>query len=58
LGLFLDQPFAPANVPLAGLAYNITLFGLCVPLGLMVALHIVNNVLCYRDVKFTRWSRL
>jgi SSS family solute:Na+ symporter len=57
-GPLLDQPFAPANVPLAGLAYNITLFGLCVPLGLMVAPHIVNNVLCYRDVKFTRWGPL
>jgi len=57
-GPFLDQPFAPANVPLAGVAYNITLFGLCVPLGLMVAPHIVNNVLCYRDVKFTKWGPL
>jgi len=57
-GLFLDQPFAPANVPLAGVAYNVTLFGLCVPLGLMVAPHIVNNVLCYRDAKFTKWGPL
>jgi len=57
-GPFLDQPFAPVDVPLAGMAYNITLFGLCVPLGLMVAPHIVNNVLCYRDVKFTKWGPL
>lgn len=57
-GPFLDQPFAPASVPLAGVAYNITLFGLCVPLGLMVAPHIVNNVLCYRDPKCTKWGPL
>lgn len=57
-GVFLDQPFAPVNVPLAGIAYNITLFGLCVPLGLMVAPHIVNNVLCYRDLKYTKWGPL
>ncbi|MEM0083156.1 MAG: hypothetical protein QW102_01410, partial [Candidatus Nezhaarchaeales archaeon] len=56
--MFLDQPFAPANLPLAGIAYNITLFGLCVPLGLMVAPHIVNNILCYKDIKYTRWGPL
>ncbi len=53
---FLDKPFAPANIPLAGWVYNITLFGITVPLGLMVAPHIVNNVLTFRDLKYTRWG--
>ncbi len=53
---FLDKPFASAEVPLAGWAYNITLFGIAVPLGLMVAPHIVNNMLTFRDIRYTRWS--
>lgn len=57
-GKFLAYPFAPANVPLAGWIYNITLFGLTVPLGLMVAPHVVNNVLTFRESKYTRWSPL
>lgn len=55
---YLDKPFAPANVPLAGWVYNITLFGLTVPLGLMVAPHIVNNVLTFKDIRYTKWSLL
>jgi len=55
---FLSKPFAPANVPLAGWVYNITLFGIAVPLGLMVAPHIVNNMLTFRDIRYTRWSPL
>ena len=55
---FLDKPFAPANVPLAGWVYNITLFGITVPLGLMVAPHIVNNVLTFKEIRYTRWGPL
>lgn len=55
---YLDKPFAPANVPLAGWVYNITLFGLTVPLGLMVAPHIINNILTFRDIRYTKWSPL
>ncbi len=55
---YLDDPFAPANVPLAGWIYNMTLFGLTVPLGLMVAPHIVNNVLTFREIRYTKWSPL
>lgn len=56
-GLFLDDPGAPdAALPLVGWTFNLTLFGLTVPLGLMVAPHIINNVLCYKDVRYTRWS--
>ncbi len=56
-GTLLDQPGSPSPaVPLAGWVFNLTLFGLTVPLGLMVAPHIINNVLCYRDVKYTRWG--
>ncbi|MEM4478662.1 MAG: sodium:solute symporter [Candidatus Methanomethylicaceae archaeon] len=55
---FLDKPFGPAEMPLVGWVYNLTLFGLTVPLGLMVAPHIVNNVLCFKDVKYTRWGPL
>lgn len=55
-GTFLDQPFGPADVVLVGWTYNLTLFGLTVPLGLMVAPHIVNNVLCFKDIKYTRWG--
>ncbi len=55
---YLAKPFAPANVPLAGWLYNITLFGITVPLGLMVAPHIVNNMLTFRDIRYTRWSPL
>ncbi len=55
-GPYLDDPFAPANVPLAGWVYNLTLFGLTVPLGLMVAPHIVNNVLTFKHIKYTKWS--
>ncbi|MCS7098165.1 MAG: sodium:solute symporter [Candidatus Methanomethyliaceae archaeon] len=53
---FLDKPFGPAEMPLVGWAYNLTLFGLTVPLGLMVAPHIVNNVLCFKDPKYTKWG--
>ncbi len=53
---YLSRPFAPANVPLAGWVYNITLFGITVPLGLMVAPHIINNMLTFKDVKYTKWS--
>ncbi len=55
---YLSKPFAPANVPLAGWVYNITLFGITVPLGLMVAPHIINNMLTFRDEKYVRWSPL
>ncbi|WP_202319824.1 sodium:solute symporter family protein [Archaeoglobus neptunius] len=55
---YLSKPFAPANVPLAGWFYNLTLFGLTVPLGLMVAPHIVNNMLTFRKLSYTRWSPL
>lgn len=56
-GLFLDQPGSPnPALALVGWTYNLTLFGLTVPIGLMVAPHIVNNVLCYRDVKYTKWG--
>ncbi|RLI78801.1 proline permease [Archaeoglobales archaeon] len=55
---YLNKPFAPINVPLAGWAYNITLFGITVPLGLMVAPHIVNNVLTFKDVRYARWGPL
>lgn len=56
-GPFLDQPFAPSPaIPLTGWVYNLTLFGLTVPLGLMVGPHIVNNVLCYKESKYTRWG--
>lgn len=55
---YLSKPFAPASVPLAGWFYNITLFGLTVPFGLMVAPHIVNNMLTFREIKYTRWSPL
>ncbi len=55
---FLAKPFAPANVPLAGWVYNITLFGIAVPLGLMVAPHIVNNMLTFKEVRYIRWSPL
>ncbi len=54
----LTKPFAPAAVPLAGWAYNATLFGITVPLGLMVAPHVVNNMLTFRDIRYTRWSPL
>jgi SSS family solute:Na+ symporter len=53
---FLSKPFAPANVPLAGWVFNLTLFGIAVPLGLMVAPHIVNNMLTFKELKYTRWS--
>jgi len=53
---YLTKPFAPYNVPLAGWVYNITLFGITVPLGLMVAPHIVNNVLTFKEIKYTKWS--
>ncbi|MFW6185948.1 MAG: sodium:solute symporter family protein [Halobacteriota archaeon] len=52
----LDQPFAPAGVPLAGWVYNIALFGITVPLGLMVAPHVVNNVLTFKELKYTRYG--
>ncbi|MHC1627607.1 MAG: sodium:solute symporter family protein [Candidatus Nezhaarchaeales archaeon] len=56
-GPFLDEPFAPSPaIPLVGWVYNLTLFGLTVPLGLMVGPHIVNNVLCYKESKYTRWG--
>ncbi len=55
---YLSKPFAPANVPLAGWVYNITLFFITVPLGLMVAPHIVNNMLTFRDRSYIRWSPL
>jgi SSS family solute:Na+ symporter len=55
---YLSKPFAPASVPLAGWVYNLTLFGLTVPLGLMVAPHIVNNMLTFRKVEYTRWGPL
>lgn len=56
-GTLLDQPGSPSSaIPLAGWVYNLTLFGLTVPVGLIVAPHIVNNVLCYRDVKYTKWG--
>jgi SSS family solute:Na+ symporter len=55
---FLDKPFGPADVPLVGWAYNLTLFGITVPLGLMVAPHIVNNVLCFKDSKCIKWGPL
>ena len=55
---FLDKPFGPANIPLVGWAYNLTLFGITVPLGLMVAPHIVNNVLCFKDSKCIKWGPL
>jgi len=57
-GTFLDQPFGPADMPLVGWAYNLTLFGITVPLGLLVAPHIVNNVLCFKESKYTRWGPL
>ena len=57
-GKYLAYPFAPAKVPLAGWLYNITLFGITVPLGLMVAPHIVNNVLTFKEIKYTKWSPL
>ena len=55
---FLSKPFAPASVPLAGWVYNITLFGIAVPLGLMVAPHVVNNMLTFKDIKYVKWSPL
>ena len=55
---YLSKPFAPAAVPLAGWVYNLTLFGITVPLGLMVAPHIVNNMLTFRKISYTRWSPL
>jgi len=55
---YLSKPFAPASVPLAGWVYNITLFGITVPLGLMVAPHIVNNMLTFRKIEYTRWGPL
>ncbi|MEG9194417.1 MAG: sodium:solute symporter [Candidatus Methanoglobus sp.] len=55
---YLSKPFAPANVPLAGWIYNITLFFITVPLGLMVAPHIVNNMLTFKDRSYMRWSPL
>lgn len=55
---YLSKPFAPANVPLAGWVYNITLFFITVPLGLMVAPHIVNNMLTFRDRSYIKWSPL
>ena len=55
---YLSKPFAPATVPLAGWVYNLTLFGITVPLGLMVAPHIVNNMLTFRKLSYTRWSPL
>ncbi len=55
-GTFLDQPFGSADVVLVGWAYNLTLFGITVPLGLMVAPHIVNNVLCFKESKYTKWG--
>ncbi|MGC8936439.1 MAG: sodium:solute symporter family protein [Candidatus Methanomethylicaceae archaeon] len=57
-GTFLDQPFGPATMPLVGWAYNLTLFGITVPLGLLVAPHVVNNVLCFKESKYTRWAPL
>lgn len=53
---FLSKPFAPSNVPLVGWIYNLTLFGITVPLGLMVAPHIVNNMLTFKKLEYTRWS--
>lgn len=55
---YFSKPFAPASVPLAGWVYNITLFGITVPLGLMVAPHIVNNMLTFRKIEYTRWGPL
>lgn len=55
---YLSKPFAPASVPLAGWVYNITLFGITVPLGLMVAPHIVNNMLTFRKIEYARWGPL
>ncbi len=55
---YLAYPFAPAKVPLAGWIYNITLFGITVPLGLMVAPHIVNNLLTFKEPRYTKWSPL
>ncbi len=55
---YLSKPFAPAPVPLAGWVYNLTLFGITVPLGLMVAPHIVNNMLTFRKIEYTRWGPL
>ncbi|MEM2621469.1 MAG: sodium:solute symporter [Candidatus Nezhaarchaeales archaeon] len=56
-GPFLDSPGTlDSSMVLVGWTYNFTLFGLTVPLGLMVVPHIINNVLCYRDVKYTKWG--
>ena len=55
---YLNDPFAPANVPLAGWVYNLTLFGIAVPLGLMVAPHVVNNMLTFKKREYTRWGPL
>ncbi len=55
---YLAEPFAPANVPLAGWVYNITLFGIAVPLGLMVAPHVVNNMLTFKRREYTKWGPL
>lgn len=55
---YLSKPFAPASVPLTGWVYNLTLFGITVPLGLMVAPHIVNNMLTFRKIEYTRWGPL
>ncbi|MEM4646888.1 MAG: sodium:solute symporter [Candidatus Nezhaarchaeales archaeon] len=56
-GPFLDSPGSlESTIPLVGWTFNLTLFGLTVPLGLMVVPHIINNVLCYKDVKYTRWG--
>ncbi|MEM0301889.1 MAG: sodium:solute symporter [Archaeoglobaceae archaeon] len=55
---YLSKPFGPAEVPLVGWVYNITLFFITVPFGLMVAPHIVNNMLTFRDRSYIRWSPL
>ncbi|MCX8141579.1 MAG: sodium:solute symporter [Candidatus Nezhaarchaeota archaeon] len=56
-GPFLDKPGSlDPRLTLVGWTFNFTLFGITVPLGLLVAPHIVNNVLCYKDVKYTKWA--
>jgi len=53
---FLDKPWAPPSVPFAGWTYLIGLYGIIVPFGLMVAPHIINNLTCFKDAKYMRWS--